>query len=396
MNYVSKNMKSILTAGTFAVLAIVSNAQQGENLVPNGGFESTDGKVKKLGGIESANGWTSPTGVRADLFTPSKVVDINTPLNVYGKEEAKEGSNYAGIVGYSFGDKVPRSYLMAKFDAPLKKGMKYCVQFHVSLAEASKYAANSIGANISKKPFATDSKTPIIDNTHILHYNNKVFNATYNWEKVCGVYEAEGGEKYITIGNFTMNDKMKYESNKKPKDKDLKLTQVIAAYYYIDDVSVTLIKDDAECDCMLSEKDDEYSTTIYQKAIVLDEKMSSKEKIEAQKLYFAFGKNALTPVAMESLDLIAEQMKADPNLKLEILGHCNEEEVKVGEEKPKYADMDSKRVTIALNYLMDKGIAESRFITSPQGSSDPSEEVTAEDDEDLKMAKSRRVTFRVR
>jgi outer membrane protein OmpA-like peptidoglycan-associated protein len=394
MNYAFKNMKTICIAGVFSMVALVANAQSGENLLSNGGFESTDGKVKKLAGIESANGWTSPTGVRADIFTPSKVAEINTPENVYGKEAAKEGSNYAGIVAYSFGDKVPRSYLMTRFDAPLKKGMKYCVQFHVSLAEASKYSANNIGANISKKPFATDTKTAIIDKTHIVHYNNKVFNATYNWEKVCGVYEAEGGEKYITIGNFSMNDKMKYETNKKPKD--MKVTQVVAAYYYIDDISVRLINQNDECDCMLTESSEEYTTTIFQKSIALNEKMTAKEKIEAQQVFFAFGKTALTPIAEESLELILAEMKANPTMKLEIKGFCNPEENKVAEEKPVYADMDSRRVNMVLNYLIDNGIAESRLIASPQGDSTPSEEIMADDDDDLKMAKSRRIEFKVR
>jgi len=395
MNYAIKTLKTICIAGVFSISSAGVNAQSGENLLSNGGFESTDGKVKKLGGIESANGWTSPTGVRADLFTPSKVAEINTPENAFGKEAAKEGSNYAGIVAYSFGDKMPRSYLMTRFDAPLKKGMKYCVEFHVSLAEASKYASNNIGANISKKPFATDTKTAIIDKSHILHYNSsRVFNATYNWEKVCGVYVAEGGEKYITIGNFTMNDKMKYENNKKPKD--MKVAQIIAAYYYIDDISVRLIKENEECDCLLSESADEYTTTIFQKSIALNDKMTSKEKVEAQQVFFAFGKTALTPIAEESLELILAEMKANPSMKLEIKGFCNPEENKVAEEKPIYSDMDSRRVSMVLNYLVDNGIAESRLIASPQGDATPSAEIMPDDDDDLKMAKSRRIEFKVR
>jgi outer membrane protein OmpA-like peptidoglycan-associated protein len=394
MNCVIENLKKCTVAGL--VLFAAGTALGQENLVPNGSFEATDGKVKKLAAIESANGWTSPTGVRADLFTPSKIAEINTPINKYGKEDAKEGSNYAGIVAYSFGDKVPRSYLMAKFDAPLKKGMKYCVQFHVSLAEASKYAANNLGAVISKKEYATDSKTPIIEKASILHFNNKVFNATYNWDKVCSIFEAQGGEKYITIGNFEMNDKVKQETNKKSKDKDMKLEQVIAAYYYIDDVSVTLVKSDQECDCMLSEKEDEYSPTIYQKAVVLNDKMTPQEKIEAQALYFAFGKYNFQPVAEDALDLIAETMKANPQMKLQVLGHSCAQEDEVGKEKEKFADMALKRTDAVMKYLMDKGIEESRLIASPMGNEEPSAEIEESDDDDLKMAKNRRVVFKVR
>lgn len=393
MNYVFKNWKTICSISLMSLTTVMISAQQGENLVPNGGFESTDGKIKKLGSIESANGWTSPTGVRADVFTPSKVVDINTPENLYGKETPKEGSNYAGIVAYSFGDKIPRSYITAKFDAPLKKGMKYCVSFHVSLAEASKYSVNNIGANLSKKPFATDTKSSIIDQTHVLHHNNQIFNATYNWEKVCGVYEAEGGEKFITIGNFSKNDVMKTETNKKLKD--VKVAQVISAYYYIDDVVVTLVNSNEECDCRLSENENLYSTTIYQKAIIVNDKMTPQQKVEAQRAFFAFGKNKLNPSGEESLDQIIEIMKANPNMTLEVSGHSDAQEDEVGVEKPQYAEMAEKRIYAAVSYLTGKGIAESRIKSENKGSTEPNPEIMESDDDDLKMAKNRRLTFKL-
>ena len=395
MSYVSNNLKKLGAFLFVGMTGLTAIAQQGENLVPNGSFEATDGKVKKLGSIESAMGWTSPTGARADLFTPGKVPEINTPDNVFGKEAAKEGSNYAGIVGFSYGNKVPRTYLMVKLDAPLKKGMKYCVKFNASLAESSKYASNNIGANFSKKPFATDEKTIIKDVAHVLHHDNEnhKIKQTYNWDQICGTFEAEGGEKYLTIGNFYPDDKTKSENNKKPKD--MKIDQVIAAYYYIDDVSVLLINEGEKCDCLVEEKDD-YSTTIYQKAVVLNEKMTPTQKIEAQQTYYAFGKTTLTSEGKASLDLIAELMKADPAVKLEVMGHSDAEEDKVGIEKPQYADMAQKRVNAVVLYLTEKGIEESRFIPSPQGSETPSDEIAATDEPDLKMAKNRRVTFRVR
>ena len=395
MSYVSNNLKKFSAFLFIGMTGFTAISQEGENLVPNGSFESTDGKVKKLGSIESAMGWTSPTGARADLFTPGKVPEINTPDNVFGKEAAKEGSNYAGIVGFSYGNKVPRTYLMVKLDAPLKKGMKYCVKFNASLAESSKYASNNVGANFSKKPFATDEKTIIKDVAHVLHHDNEnhKINQTYNWDQICGTYEAEGGEKYLTIGNFYPDDKTKSENNKKPKD--MKIDQVIAAYYYIDDVSVILINEGEKCDCLVEEKDD-YSTTIYQKAVVLNDKMTPTQKIEAQQTYYAFGKTTLTTEGKASLDLIAELMKADPAMKLEVMGHSDAEEDKVGVEKPLYADMDQKRVNAVVLYLTEKGIEEPRLIPSPQGSETPSDEIAATDEADLKMAKNRRVTFKVR
>lgn len=396
MNYVSKNLKKFGAVLLIGLTCSSTFGQQGENLVPNGSFEATDGKVKKLGGIGSAAGWTSPTGVRADLFAPGKNPEISTPENVYGKEEAKEGTNYAGISNFSYGGKEDRSYVMTKLDAPLKKGMRYCVKFYVSLSEASKYASNNIGANFSKKPFATDEKITIKDVAHVLHIenSNSNINKTFGWEQVCGTFTAEGGEKYITIGNFYGDGETNKESNK--KSKEVKVDLFVGAYYYLDDVSVTLLDVDEFCDCLLTEEKNEYSTTIYQKVVNLNDKMTVNQMIEAQQTFFAFGKINLSPVGQEALDFIIEKMKANPSIKLEVRGHSDPMEDKVGEEKPFYANMASKRVNAVMLYLMDNGIPEARLISSVQGSDSPNGDITETDDEELKMAKNRRVTFKVR
>ena len=387
------SIKSLLVAFPLGLMSITSIGQ--ENLVPNPGFETIEGKMKALGCIENATGWTSPTGVRADLFTPSKNVTINVPENLYGKEDAKEGTNYAGIVGYSFGDAMPRSYIMGKLNSPLKKGMKYCVRFSLSLSESSKFASNQMGVNFSSKPYGTDSKTAIIEKTHVLDSKNKIFSAMYNWEEVCATYFAEGGEKFITLGNFTSNENTKNEKNK--KDPKNKAAQITAAYYYIDDISVVLVAEDGTCDCGGSSSGDEsYSNTIFQKVVNINEGMPVKDQIELQNEYFGFGKSKLLPNSMKSLDLIAEDLKANPNLKLEIVGHNDEMEEKLAAEKPAFSDMSNKRINEVIKYLTSKGIAESRLISNPVGISDPSSEISDIDEEDLRLAKNRRVSFKVR
>jgi outer membrane protein OmpA-like peptidoglycan-associated protein len=398
MNYVSNNIKKISALLFVGSVSFSIFAQDGENLVPNGSFETTDGKVKKLGALFSATGWESPTGMSADLFTPGKVLEINTPENIYGKEAPKEGSNYAGIVAYSVGKppKLARSYAMTRLESPLKKGKRYCVKFNVSLAEASKYASNNIAANFSKKPHSSTVKLPLIEKSHIVHPENDniKFNKTFSWEQICGTYVAEGGEKYITIGNFTADDKTRSERN--PKPKDLKVAQVIAAYYYLDDVSVVLLDDEESCNCLIAEEKNEFSTTIYQKVVNLNDKMSVNEMIQAQQLFFGFGKETLSPMGQDALDFIAEKMAANPALKLEVQGHSDAMEDKVGEEREAFADMDTKRLNAVISYLYEKGIAESRLIPSAQGSESPNEDSSDSDEDDLKLAKNRRVTFKVR
>ena len=396
MNLNAKKMTKLIWTMSIGIISFGTLAQEGQNLLPNPSFESVGKSPKRLGSIESAEGWVSPTGVRADLFTSNKNPDIGVPENIFGKEHPKEGGNYAGIVGYSYGNKEPRSYVMTKLDAPMKKGMRYCVKFNISLAEASKYASNNIAAKLSKKPFGTDSKLPLIDEPSVLHYNNdhKIVSARYDWTEVCGVYIAEGGEKYFTIGNFNSDDETKNERMK--KDPKVKVSQVISAYYYIDDASVRLLNEGEQCDCLADDGGQEFSTTIYQKTFAITEEMTAEEKIEMHEIFFAFGKDKLTTEGQGSLDLIASILKENPGLKLQINGHNNAMEDSVGVTNDYYAGMDNKRIGVVMTYLIDKGIPESRLIITRKGSSVLNEDTNEEDDEDLILAKNRRVTFIVR
>jgi outer membrane protein OmpA-like peptidoglycan-associated protein len=145
----------------------------------------------------------------------------------------------------------------------------------------------------------------------------------------------------------------------------------------------------------MKEEVSEYSSTVYQKAIILNDKMTVNQKIESQVTFFAFGKTNFTPAGKEALDFIAEQLKANPSINLEILGHSDAAEDKVGTEKPQYANMAVKRTNAVIQYLTEKGVEESRLNSAPQGSNLPNEENVESDDPDLKMARNRRVTFKV-
>jgi len=401
MKFNTKDRIKAISTMAFLTLSFFAVSQEGENLVSNPSFESTEKKVKRLGSIANATGWTSTTGVRADLFVSSKIPDVNVPLNKYGSESAKDGNNYAGVVAYSYGNKVPRSYIMSKMDAPMKKGMTYCVKFNVSLAESSKYASNNMGALFLKKPRSTEAKLPIIDEPSVVHFNNemKIMTARYNWTEICGNYTAKGGEKYIMLGNFLSDEDTKSERMK--KDKEVKVAQLIAAYYYIDQVSVQLLDEDKgeKCECAAEEAGDSYSTTIYQKVFNITEEMTDAEKIQEQQVFFAFGRDKMNSEGEGSLDFILDIMKANPEMKLQINGHNNEMEDEVGLENDYYSDMDGKRVSAVMAYLIENGISEGRLIASQKGSASPNPEVTEQDlidDEDLSLAKSRRVTFKVR
>lgn len=112
--------KSLLIAGIVAVSSVF--AQDGYNLVDNGSFESIEGKgPKKLGGIESATSWRSATGAKADIFVAgNKIPEIDGSNNMYGGETAQDGANFAGILVYSQGNKLPRTYITQKLSRDRK------------------------------------------------------------------------------------------------------------------------------------------------------------------------------------------------------------------------------------------------------------------------------------
>lgn len=389
-------MKQLISISIFSLFSCFSFGQEIENLVPNGSFESISKAPRRLGSIESATGWYSPTGERADLFySNKKYPDIGSPSNLFGKEDAKDGTNYAGIIGYSHNDTEPRTYVATKLSTTLEKGQKYCVKMYISMAEASTYAANQIGIHFSKKAFGTEEEVSIIEKTHVLGSDNDLYNASYGWYEICATYIAEGNEKYITIGNFTSNENTKNKRNRRssiPRDID----PVNAAYYYVDNIVVSRVSEETPCECEEKDPTAGYSKTIFQKAINFNDKMTFDEKVESLSLYFGFGKTDITKAADEALTIVVDLLKANPNVKIQINGFSDKAEDEAAMKDTYFKGMDSKRVSTVYNYLVENGIGETRIIASPQGSATPSADILESDEDDLKQAKNRRIEFVIR
>lgn len=376
----------------FLLFSYLLGFSQATNLVENGSFEVIKGKVKGMGCIEASDDWKNVTTTKADLFVKeNKNPIVLTSSNTYGKEDPKEGENYAGLVVYSPKDKIARNYITSPLAQPMLKGKKYCVSMYISLAEGSKFATNQLGINFNKKQLKTEDNKAIIDKTSILHPQSKVVNATYGWEKVCGTYIAEGGEEFITIGNFTAADKTKTEKAIKIKDYKGVLTDV--AYYYVDDISVVMVDQKTACECGVNE---DRKDTYYHKIVMLEDKMTPIERIEAHTAFFPFGKYELQETNRSTIDAVIKEMKANPTYVVELFGHLDVNEAELALKKPLFADLANRRIREVMKYMIENGIEEKRLISSPKDEKEPNEEILEEDDEDLKLAKNRRVMFIVK
>ncbi len=392
-------MKKLFVFGLAGMFAIGAMAQDDKNLITNPSFESSGkGKLKKLKQISVAADWNSPTGLKADLYSTEAPMPCSAPDNTVGREHPMDGKRYAGIVAYSYNNKQPRTYIQTQLLGPLKKDVEYCVKFHVSLSDLSKYAVNNLGMYVSKDPLEIEAKTDIIfekqkEFARVVHDpENKIFNGRYNWEPVCGVFKATGKEEYITIGNFYNNKDTKFQKLK--KKADFKGTQIPTAYYYIDQVEVFIMDDPSECDCSNTMKTNETTSTVYHKNYTSEDGFSVEEQIKLATVYFDNMKTDLEEAMLKDMDNMAAIMVANPEFKIELIGHTDKSEIEAAKKDPEneaYKDIANGRSEKVKAYLVDKGIDASRITIKKQDISQSS----SQGESSLDKAKNRRVEFKL-
>jgi len=356
------------------------------NTVTNGGFEEFEGKLKRLGSIEMANSWKSPTLIKADLFSDKVAVGpASAPRNEYGDQGALNGSNYAGLMWWSYMNKEPRAYLQVKFKKMLTKGQKYCVRYFVSLGDLSKYSANELGAYMSKVMVKKDDESALTYEMQVPNLRTRIYDDIYSWQGVCGVYEAKGDEQYLILGNTAANDKVVTGKVKRPKGEVR--PQVFKAYYYIDDVSVTPIKLMSECTCQQLDKAE--SEFIYSKRSTVNKTLKPAQQVDATVIYFKRFQQSIDGAMDTPLNDVIEALKADPNVKVRLVGHADVLEEDRTRMRPDLLELGKLRAESVKAVLVEAGITAERVTVIGMKAESP---VDAGDDE-VALSKNRRVEF---
>lgn len=220
--------------GVLLALSLPVARLKAQNLVPNPNFESyticpigyhTPGQNPPYPGAP----WESTTWGSSDyLHSCSNPSDVGIPLNNEGWQYAVSGEGYAGLIlkAHSGGDY--REYLTAPLATPLLGGKYYKVSFYISLAD-TRCGLRQIGAYMSEErpPYVWGEFRTLDEYTPQVESNGGYLNDTMNWMLVEGCFRAEGGEAFITIGNF---------HNNANTPLDPTCSSSIVAYYYMDDV----------------------------------------------------------------------------------------------------------------------------------------------------------------
>ncbi len=386
-----QNLFRTASVATFIVTFALSLQAQDDNLVPNGGFEDTNiKKLKSYGQMEEFGmDWFAATSVPADVYGEGAKGDkVGIPVNNYGKQEAAQGLCYAGFRAYSKDPKLSRNYLEVKLPQPLDRDVMYCVSFDISLADLSRYAVNEIGVVISDRKIEQPNNGDMIRNADVKHKTNKVFQYMDGWEKFCGTFIGTGEEEYVLIGCFGGRNSMEIEKVSRPSG--MTGAQANHAYYYIDNVSIVEIQAKSQCKC--SKADERDMDLVYGSSSVIEEDMSDAEKVKASVVYYAFLKRTPTGAGKATVATIAEIMKSNPDMIINIVGHSDDDERSEGAVNARYSRIGKNRADQIRRMLEAEGIAAARITVTDMSNMDPANTR----DSEISRAQNRRVTFELK
>jgi hypothetical protein len=215
---------------------------QPTNLVINPSFENY--VVCNSGGLTSINfpPWKSPSYGTPDSYHSCTTHSASTvPNNTRSFQYARTGNGYMGLFPYlDDGFFINKEYNKGKLSIPMLPGKIYAAEYYVNLAYPTNTWYNFFALAEFGMYFSVDSiyfnsinVLPLIP--QIESPQGLFFTDTLNWNIVKGLYTANGGEKFITLGSFKLiTDTLRIFSSTEN-------SSTFMSYYYIDDVSVTEI-----------------------------------------------------------------------------------------------------------------------------------------------------------
>ena len=357
------NLKKTYLFLLFMVSVVVFSQTDVEivkNIVPNGSFENFR---KKSGSIKNAIPWQQIASV--DYY--QEPISNDTAK----QRGARTGTCYAGL---RFQKKY-KEFLQVKLAEPLHRGTVYEYEMYVRLAFWSNASLKSFGALFTKMGYK--SQGDVVRSSLIDTVSKKAsFINGYQWFKISGKYQADGGEKYLTIGNFSPNVK-----------KDMVRMNVFKlgfkeAYYFIDDVKLVKAKEVVE-----KVKVEIVGSFNLEQDSVLEVKKDVKvgEKIALKNIFFENGRYYLLPESYSELNKLAQYLLRNPHMEVQINGHSDN----VG-SKNKNQKISEQRAREVFEYLIKKGVQNKMYFKG-YGSSLP----IASNDNDIDRAKNRRVEFEI-
>ena len=189
----------------FILSSVFVQAQH--NFVPNWSFEDTLHCPTGTGcPIINVKLWYTPTPETPDYYNACSFY-CNVPGNFDTYfQYARNGVSFAGLFLWNKTYYDDRDYIQISLNDTLVKNKWYCAGFWISKTEISKYAVRNAGMFISKSPVGSSTITYLPYTPQISYTSLDFLTDTANWVLISGSFQAQGGEKYVTIGNFNNDE----------------------------------------------------------------------------------------------------------------------------------------------------------------------------------------------
>ena len=200
----------------------------GQNLVPNPSFEDTIFCPFSAGDVNGIEHWIKVKG-SVDYFHPCGINGFSVPTNKHGFQEPFDRLGYVGIANWAKGF-LFREFLGVSLSQPLQPSQRYLVKYHLSMADTVQYALRNFGMLFTEAQPPNDVGVLLSAEPQVVYEGEDFLDDQEGWMTIEGSFIAEGGEQFLTLGNFDddANTDTLFVVEQTSK----------SSYYYLDDVSV--------------------------------------------------------------------------------------------------------------------------------------------------------------
>lgn len=373
VNVVDGKLQTIQTAA----------GQASDNLVFNGDFELYNYKPVLI--VNSGHdrieelipGWTSP-GASADYYNYNRKI-LDVPAHT---DNTVKASGYAGIMIYNSRRESYSEHIQTQLKNNLTQGQRYCLTFDVMLSINSGYFSEKFEALFSSGPRYMSSDSTLSDSLKHITYQH-TFDNTNRWQQLCDCFIADGTERYLTLGLFSLNDAGVTKTTERYKSL-MDINQ--SAYYLIDNVSVKKVSEDFVCAEKLFVKRLEREKQKKLKNNIFNVLLTGESKaITFKNVQFETNRSDLKQESFPELEQL-QYFLENSNASIEIAGYTDN----VGSEEHNQ-NLSLARAGSIKNWLIAHGIEETRLQTTGYGASN----FVADNNSEANRQLNRRVEVRL-
>ncbi|QIP11541.1 gliding motility-associated C-terminal domain-containing protein [Spirosoma aureum] len=211
-------------------IALITISAMGQNLIPNGSFESYRNCPRQDNLLSEAIPWYNPTRATPDFYHEC----FQTGQMALPPHTGKG-------LGHLFLDRGWSEYMSVPLLKPLIANECYYFEMYIALETPSKFLTQTLGAYFSAQPIQTATTDLLSVNPQFIDSHLTTSTPALKWQQVSGTISARGGEQYATIGSF------------------YKEPPLLGFYYlFVDDILLVPIKLDLGRDTTLCGKNSTY------------------------------------------------------------------------------------------------------------------------------------------